>query len=121
MAASERTQLVVTTHSDTLVDALTAQPESVIVCEKHDGESQFQRLERRPVEGVAGKVYAWPIVEHGRNRGQPMVTARLYVEGAGPWRAQQTQCRRAFAKFFESAGVKNRPGGGAVRGTAGGF
>ena len=39
-----------------------------------------------------------------------MVKAKLYVEGAGPRRAQQSQCRRAFAKFFESAGVKNRPG-----------
>jgi hypothetical protein len=39
-----------------------------------------------------------------------MVTAKLYVEGAGPRRAQQSQCRRAFARFFESAGVKNRPG-----------
>jgi len=39
-----------------------------------------------------------------------MVTTKLYVEGAGPRRAQQSQCRRAFAKFFESAGVKNRPG-----------
>ena len=39
-----------------------------------------------------------------------MVTAKLYVEGAGPRRAQQSQCRRAFAKFFEAAGVQNRPG-----------
>ena len=39
-----------------------------------------------------------------------MVTVKLYVEGAGPRRAQQSQCRRAFARFFESAGVKNRPG-----------
>ena len=39
-----------------------------------------------------------------------MVTAKLYVEGAGPRRAQQSQCRRAFARFFESAGVKNKPG-----------
>ena len=38
-----------------------------------------------------------------------MVTAKLYVEGAGPRRFQQSQCRRAFAKFFESAGVRNRP------------
>ena len=38
-----------------------------------------------------------------------MVTAKLYVEGAGPRRAQQSQCRRAFAKFFEAAGVRNRP------------
>lgn len=39
-----------------------------------------------------------------------MVKAKLYVEGAGPRRAQQSQCRRAFARFFESAGVQNRPG-----------
>ena len=39
-----------------------------------------------------------------------MVTAKLYVEGAGPRRAQQSQCRRAFAKFFEAAGGKIRPG-----------
>lgn len=44
-AASERTQLVVTTHSRMLVDCLGDDPESVIVCEKHDGESVFERLD----------------------------------------------------------------------------
>jgi predicted ATPase len=43
--ASERTQLVVTTHSRMLVDGLGDDPESVIVCEKHDGESVFERLD----------------------------------------------------------------------------
>jgi predicted ATPase len=43
--ASERTQLVVTTHSRMLVDCLGDAPESVIVCEKHDGESVFERLD----------------------------------------------------------------------------
>lgn len=43
--ASERTQLVVTTHSRMLVDALGDTPESVIVCEKQDGESVFERLD----------------------------------------------------------------------------
>lgn len=43
--ASERTQLVVTTHSRMLVDALGDDPESVIVCEKHNGESTFERLD----------------------------------------------------------------------------
>lgn len=42
--ASERTQLVVTTHSRMLVDALTDQPSSVVVCEKEDGQSQLRRL-----------------------------------------------------------------------------
>lgn len=38
-----------------------------------------------------------------------MVTTKLYLEGAGPRRAQQSQCRRAFARFFEAAGVQKRP------------
>jgi predicted ATPase len=41
--ASERTQLVVTTHSRMLVDALGEQPEAVVVCEKVDGCSCFTR------------------------------------------------------------------------------
>lgn len=45
--ASERCQLVVTTHSDVLVDALTDTPESVIVCEKHNGRTELRRLDRK--------------------------------------------------------------------------
>ena len=43
--ASQRTQLVVTTHSTGLIDALSEYPSSVVVCEKGDGESIFERLE----------------------------------------------------------------------------
>jgi predicted ATPase len=45
--ASQRMQLIVTTHSDALVDHLTDIPESVIVCEKEDGSTTLQRLDRR--------------------------------------------------------------------------
>lgn len=44
--ASKRTQLVVTTHSDVLIDALSEQPESVLVCEKHEGQTQIKRLNK---------------------------------------------------------------------------
>lgn len=44
--ASQRTQLIVTTHSDVLIDALTDVPESVVVCEKHDGATSMRRLEQ---------------------------------------------------------------------------
>ncbi len=47
VAASERTQLIVTTHSDILVDALTDYPETVVVCEKHEGQTSMQRLDRQ--------------------------------------------------------------------------
>ena len=43
--ASGRMQLVVTTHSRMLVDALTEHPSSVVVCAKENGESQFERLD----------------------------------------------------------------------------
>jgi predicted ATPase len=44
--ASHRTQLFVTTHSELLVDALSASPEAVVVCEKHDGATQMRRLDK---------------------------------------------------------------------------
>ncbi len=46
LAASERSQLIVTTHSDVLVDALTETPESIVVCEKHNGQTEMRRLDK---------------------------------------------------------------------------
>ena len=48
--ASQRTQLVVTTHSDILVDALSDIPETVVVCEKHNSQTQFSRLDRSKLQ-----------------------------------------------------------------------
>ncbi len=42
--ASQRTQIIVTTHSDALISALT-QPEMVLVCEKGKNGTQLHRLE----------------------------------------------------------------------------
>lgn len=42
--ASERTQLIVTTHSDVLVDCMTDTPESVLICEKTDDGTKLERL-----------------------------------------------------------------------------
>jgi len=46
IAASERTQLIVTTYSDILVDAMTERPESVVICEKHNGCTEMKRLSK---------------------------------------------------------------------------
>lgn len=43
--ASQRTQLIVTTHSDVLVSALTSVPESVLVCERDSAGTHLRRLE----------------------------------------------------------------------------
>ena len=42
--ASHRMQLIVTTHSDILIDALTKVPEAVIVCEKENGSTRMRRI-----------------------------------------------------------------------------
>ncbi len=43
--ASQRTQLIVTTHSDILVDELSDESESVVVCEKPAGQTTMKRLD----------------------------------------------------------------------------
>lgn len=45
--ASERTQLVVTTHSEILVDALSDSPEDIVVCERIEGETAMTRLDQK--------------------------------------------------------------------------
>jgi predicted ATPase len=44
--ASQRTQLIVTTHSDILVSAFSEHPEAVLVCEKDEDGTHFKRLEK---------------------------------------------------------------------------
>lgn len=50
--ASQRMQLVVTTHSDTLVSALSNQPEAVITCERPGAATVLRRLD-------AAKLATW--------------------------------------------------------------
>ncbi len=44
--ASERTQIIATTHSDILVDALSQVPEAVLVCEKESNSTTARRLDQ---------------------------------------------------------------------------
>ncbi len=44
--ASQRTQLIVTTHSDILVSALSDVPEAVLVCEADEDGTHFNRLDK---------------------------------------------------------------------------
>ena len=44
--ASHRTQVIVTTHSDILVDALSHVPEAVLVCEKERNATSVRRLDQ---------------------------------------------------------------------------
>lgn len=48
--ASQRTQLIVTTHSDVLVSALTEIPEAVLICERDETGTHLRRLEAEPLK-----------------------------------------------------------------------
>lgn len=47
--ASERMQLIITTHSGDLIDELSSKPDCVIVCEKTESSSTFKRLDPAPL------------------------------------------------------------------------
>jgi predicted ATPase len=44
LTASEKTQIIVTTHSDILVESMSETPECVVVFEKHEGKTEMNRL-----------------------------------------------------------------------------
>lgn len=69
--ASERCQLIVTTHSDTLIDALTETPESVVVCEKINQRTTLKRLDKSKLAHWLEKYRLgelWSTGEFGGNR-----------------------------------------------------
>jgi predicted ATPase len=69
--ASKRTQLIVTTHSETLVSKLSDVPESVVICERDDQGTHLRRLEPEKLR-VWLDQYAlgelWRMGELGGNR-----------------------------------------------------
>ena len=69
--ASQRCQLIVTTHSDTLVDALTETPESIVVCEKNNQQTTLKRLDKDDLASWLGSYrlgQLWSSGELGGNR-----------------------------------------------------
>jgi predicted ATPase len=70
VAASDRMQLVVTTHSDVLVSALTEHAEAVLVCERIAGASQLRRVEAARIQDWLDRYRLgdlWRIGELGGN------------------------------------------------------
>ncbi|GCL37893.1 putative ABC transporter [Sphaerospermopsis reniformis] len=69
--ASQRTQLIVTTHSDALVSALSEYPESVVVCERDNTGTHLRRLQPEKLKKWLEKYTLgdlWRIGEIGGNR-----------------------------------------------------
>ena len=69
--ASQKTQLVITTHSDVLVSALSDMPEAVIVCERDDEGSHLRRLEREPLAEWLEKYSLGELWQMGETGGNP--------------------------------------------------
>lgn len=71
LSASERMQLIVTTHSDALVEELTDTPEAVVVCEKEGGSTTLKRLNRQDLSSWLARYTLgelWRKGEIGGNR-----------------------------------------------------
>ena len=91
-----------------LVDALDrTYPSSVIVCDKHDGESVFERLESKHVaQEMAGKIQPWQDVERRRPGWQSMVRVRIFIEGGGSGEHPDEDFHgQAWRKFFVAVGL----------------
>jgi predicted ATPase len=70
-AAAERMQLIVTTHSADLIDALSDTPEAVIVCDKINGSTSLRRLEKEELSSWLNNYtlgQLWRTGELGGNR-----------------------------------------------------
>ena len=68
--ASERMQLVVTTHSDALVSALTNHPDAIVACERPGAGTVLRRLDPKKLAGWLNKYRLgdlWRMGELGAN------------------------------------------------------
>lgn len=69
--ASEKTQIIVTTHAVDLVNEFSDEPETVLIAESHEGSSTMRRLEKDKLEHWL-KDYslgdAWRVGALGGNR-----------------------------------------------------
>ena len=64
--ASQRTQIIVTTHSAELIDHLWEDPESVVVCERYpDTGTEFNRLKKEELESYLERYKLGELWLHG--------------------------------------------------------
>jgi predicted ATPase len=69
--AAERTQLIVTTHSEALVSSLSRIPEAVVICERTDAGTSLRRLEPEKLQEWLERYRLgelWSMGEIGGNR-----------------------------------------------------
>ena len=106
MDASERMQLVVTTHSETLVDAMTSQPENILVADRTENGTRLTRLDPKKLQVWLKKYSLRDLWEKGADRGCEMV--EVYVNRAAPMHrarqvvaARRKTCRQMQVDFLD--------------------
>ena len=55
LEATQKTQLIITTHSESLISALSVMPESLVVCERDEKGTRLQRVEVEKMSDVMSK------------------------------------------------------------------
>ena len=94
--ASDRMQLVVTTHSDALVSALSNQPEAIVACERPGPGTEFAPPRSAAARLVARGLSAGRPVAHGRTGGEPVSGVEIYMEGGGSGADTKAALRRGM-------------------------
>jgi predicted ATPase len=69
--ASKRSQLIVTTHSDVIISALSDYPESVLVCEREISGTHLRRLEKDQLDEWLQKYRLGELWRMGEIGGNP--------------------------------------------------
>ena len=107
--ASNRMQIMVTTHSDALVSALTNHPDAIVACEKPQHRTTLRRLtDPQRLHELAPGISARRSLAHGRDRQrQPVSSIGIYMEGGGPTKSSgRAALRQGMERFL--AALKQR-------------
>ncbi len=98
--ASTRTQLIVTTHSDALVSALTDHADSLLVCENQGG-TVLHRVESQRLGHWLEKYRLGEILAYRRAGRQSVKEVAIYLEGGGDSAQQKAELRTGMDALLD--------------------
>jgi predicted ATP-binding protein involved in virulence len=99
--ASEKTQLVVTTHSDLLVSALTEQTETVLVCDYLENGTNCDDGEGE-IDALVGEIPVGRGLALGKSEQTVVKAIAIYIEGGGDTAQTLDPLRRGMSVFLKS-------------------
>jgi len=110
--ASQRAQIIVTTHSDILVSALSDVPEAVVVCERDDRGTHLRRLDPEALKEWLKDYSLGGLWLTGGTGRQPVTEEiRIYVEGGGQDDRTRSRLRVGLQGFLRDLWSRARQRG----------